>query len=208
MLEDFLQRRPYNAVTDLMDAQVARGLGGKIAFTDADRSLTYGELQARTCRVCRGAAGSRAAAGRAARSSALRHGRFSGGVLGRRARRHRGAAAQHAAHRGAVRLHSRRQPRGGDRRRRRRWRKRSSRSSIGCRVCARLFSSARAPRTKPPSPAATFTISPICWRAADRMCSRRRPCPTKSRSGCTRPARPAIPRASSTSTPRRWRRRG
>jgi 4-hydroxybenzoate-CoA ligase len=50
MLEDLLQRRPYNAVTDLIDAQVARGLGDKIAFTDSDRSLSYGELQVRTCR--------------------------------------------------------------------------------------------------------------------------------------------------------------
>jgi 4-hydroxybenzoate-CoA ligase len=49
MLEDLLQRRPYNAVTDLIDAQVARGLGDKIAFIDSDRSLSYGELQARTC---------------------------------------------------------------------------------------------------------------------------------------------------------------
>src|SRR6516162_8833499 len=50
MLDDLLQRRPYNAVTDLIDAQVARGLAGKIAFTDSDRALTYGELQERTCR--------------------------------------------------------------------------------------------------------------------------------------------------------------
>ncbi len=50
MLEDLLQRRPYNAVTDLIDAQVACGLGEKIAFEDADRSLSYGELQTRTCR--------------------------------------------------------------------------------------------------------------------------------------------------------------
>ena len=49
MLDEFLQRRPYNAVTDLVDAPVARGLGEKIAFRDADRSLSYGELQARTC---------------------------------------------------------------------------------------------------------------------------------------------------------------
>jgi len=48
MLEDLLQRRPYNAVTDLIDAPVARGLTGKVAFIDADRALTYGELQART----------------------------------------------------------------------------------------------------------------------------------------------------------------
>jgi len=50
MLEDLLQRRPYNAVTDFIDGQVARGLGEKIAFTDIDRSLSYGELQARSCR--------------------------------------------------------------------------------------------------------------------------------------------------------------
>jgi 4-hydroxybenzoate-CoA ligase len=47
--EDFSQRRPYNAVTDFVDANVARGLGGKIAFIDPDGALTYGELQARTC---------------------------------------------------------------------------------------------------------------------------------------------------------------
>jgi 4-hydroxybenzoate-CoA ligase len=50
MLEDLLQRRPYNAVTDLIDAPVARGLAGKTAFIDADRTLTYGDLQAHSCR--------------------------------------------------------------------------------------------------------------------------------------------------------------
>jgi 4-hydroxybenzoate-CoA ligase len=50
MLEDLLQRRPYNAVTDLIDAPVERGLAGKTAFIDTDRTLTYGELQARSCR--------------------------------------------------------------------------------------------------------------------------------------------------------------
>jgi 4-hydroxybenzoate-CoA ligase len=54
MLEDLLVRRPYNAVTDLIDAQVAaqvaRGGGDKVAFIDSDRSLSYGELQTRTCR--------------------------------------------------------------------------------------------------------------------------------------------------------------
>ena len=71
MLEEFLQRRPYNAVTDLVDAQVARGLAEKIAFVDDERSLTYGELQARTCRVRIGAARYRRAAGGAARHPAL-----------------------------------------------------------------------------------------------------------------------------------------
>src|SRR5262249_28756380 len=35
---------------DLIDAQVARGVCDKIAFADSDRTLTYGELQERTCR--------------------------------------------------------------------------------------------------------------------------------------------------------------
>src|SRR5262245_32794007 len=48
MLEDLLQHRPYNAAVDFVDANVARGLGQKVAFIDPTRSLTYGELQART----------------------------------------------------------------------------------------------------------------------------------------------------------------
>jgi 4-hydroxybenzoate-CoA ligase len=50
MLDDHLRRRPYNAVTDFVDANIARGLGDKIAFVDSERSLTYAELQARSCR--------------------------------------------------------------------------------------------------------------------------------------------------------------
>jgi 4-hydroxybenzoate-CoA ligase len=50
MLEDVLQRRPYNAAVDFVDANVARGLGEKIAFTDSERSLTYAELHDRSCR--------------------------------------------------------------------------------------------------------------------------------------------------------------
>ena len=50
MLDVFNERRPYNAVTDFVDANVARGLGDKIAFVDPDRSLTYGNLQARSVR--------------------------------------------------------------------------------------------------------------------------------------------------------------
>src|SRR5947199_2647803 len=45
ILEDVLQRRPYNAANDFIDANVARGLGDKVAFTDSKRSLTYRELQ-------------------------------------------------------------------------------------------------------------------------------------------------------------------
>jgi len=50
MLDDLLQRRPYNAAADFVDAPVARGLGEKVAFIDADRSLSYGALQAQSCR--------------------------------------------------------------------------------------------------------------------------------------------------------------
>ena len=49
MLDDLLERKLYNAVTDFVDAPVARGLAEKVAFVDAERSLTYGELQTRTC---------------------------------------------------------------------------------------------------------------------------------------------------------------
>jgi 4-hydroxybenzoate-CoA ligase len=48
MLEDFSSRRPYNAVSDFVDANVARGLGNETAFIDPERSITYGELQSRT----------------------------------------------------------------------------------------------------------------------------------------------------------------
>lgn len=50
MLDDFTERRPYNAVFDFVDSNVARGLGDKIAFVDPDRSLTYGDLQTRSVR--------------------------------------------------------------------------------------------------------------------------------------------------------------
>jgi hypothetical protein len=49
-LEDVTVRRPYNAVNDFVDAHVARGRADKVAFVDPDRSLTYGDLQARSVR--------------------------------------------------------------------------------------------------------------------------------------------------------------
>src|SRR5579864_4168765 len=49
-IEDFTVRRPYNAVSDFVDAHIAVGRTGKVAFVDPDRSLTYGELQARSIR--------------------------------------------------------------------------------------------------------------------------------------------------------------
>jgi len=57
MLEDLLQRKLYNAAADFIDAPVACGLAKKTAFTDPDRALTYGELQARSCRFAAALAG-------------------------------------------------------------------------------------------------------------------------------------------------------
>ena len=48
--DQFSERRPYNAASDFVDANVARGLGNKVAFIDPDRALTYGELQTRSVR--------------------------------------------------------------------------------------------------------------------------------------------------------------
>lgn len=41
----------YNAVTWLLDRNVEEGRANKLAFTDTVSELTYGELQAQTCRV-------------------------------------------------------------------------------------------------------------------------------------------------------------
>src|SRR5262245_36119908 len=52
-VDEIVQRRAYNAAADLVDGNVTRGLGSKIAFTDPERSLTYGALQARSCQFAR-----------------------------------------------------------------------------------------------------------------------------------------------------------
>src|SRR5712671_2129092 len=56
ILEDLLQRRPYNAATDFVDANVARGLGDKVALMDSTRSLTYAQLQELSYRFAAGLA--------------------------------------------------------------------------------------------------------------------------------------------------------
>jgi 4-hydroxybenzoate-CoA ligase len=50
-------QHPYNAVTDFVDVNIARGLGRKVAFTDPVRQLTYAELQAATFRFARALGG-------------------------------------------------------------------------------------------------------------------------------------------------------
>ena len=42
-----------NACADLVDRNVADGRADKLAFIEAERSLTYGELQQQTCRFAR-----------------------------------------------------------------------------------------------------------------------------------------------------------
>ncbi len=49
-MDRITERRPYNAVSDFVDAHIAAGRGNKVAFVDPERSLTYGELQARSIR--------------------------------------------------------------------------------------------------------------------------------------------------------------
>jgi 4-hydroxybenzoate-CoA ligase len=44
-------RRPYNAASEFIDVNVARGHGERRAFIDRSRTLTYGELQAQSCRL-------------------------------------------------------------------------------------------------------------------------------------------------------------
>jgi len=52
--EVYLERRPYNAAADFVEANVARGLRDKPAFVDPQRTITYGELQRKTCRFASG----------------------------------------------------------------------------------------------------------------------------------------------------------
>ena len=61
--DDFLQRRPYNAAADFVDANVARGLGDKTAFVDPERSMTYARAAGAHLPVRGGAQGAGPAAG-------------------------------------------------------------------------------------------------------------------------------------------------
>jgi 4-hydroxybenzoate-CoA ligase len=47
----FTERRPYNAVSDFVDAHIAAGRAKKVAFVDPERALTYADLQARSVRL-------------------------------------------------------------------------------------------------------------------------------------------------------------
>ena len=53
-MTDYTQRRPYNAATDFVDANVAGGRGGKLAFSDGSRTFTYAQLQAASWRFAHG----------------------------------------------------------------------------------------------------------------------------------------------------------
>jgi 4-hydroxybenzoate-CoA ligase len=53
-LEALTLRRPYNAAVEFVDGNVEAGRGGKTAFREGARSLTYGELQTATCRFASG----------------------------------------------------------------------------------------------------------------------------------------------------------
>ena len=198
MLEDLLKRRPYNAVTDFVDANVARGLG------DQDRIHGFranADLCAAAGGSCRFASALRALG---LREENRAHPRCSTipsitpSRSGGDPRRHHSGPDQYAAHRRAIRLSARRQPGGRGHRR----------------GCARAHAALDPPRlphlravivvgaTPRSGPSCrTCCSSTTCWRTASPRRSPRRRCRTRSRSGCTRRARPAIPRRSSTSIP-------
>ena len=200
MLEDFLQRRPYNAATDFVDANVARGLGDKIAFIDSDRSLTYASCRRARCRF----------------AAALR-------TLGLD-EESRIVLAFHdtvdypVAFWGALRagivpipvntLLTAEQYA---------YMLADSRAAAAV-VAGALLPTLLSIRDRLPRLRTIVVVgaAPMIGRRRGRRTSRvrgrardgraaavrrRRPCRTRSRSGCTRPARPAIPRPSSTSTP-------
>ena len=201
MLDDLLRRRAYNAVADFVDAPVARGLSEKVAFIDAERSLSYGELQTRTCRFA--AALKNLGLRPEERLAVLLYDTidfpvaFWGGVragivvlpLNTLLTAEQYAYILSDSRASAIVVAA---PLA----------KALIPSSIGCRGCARSFSSMPARRNGPRLPAATCTILPTSWPGDRPLNSSRRRCPTKSHSGCIHPARPANPRGSSTSTPR------
>jgi len=53
-VQEFTERRPYNAASDFIDANIEAGRGEKTAFADGRRSLSYGELHSRSQRFAHG----------------------------------------------------------------------------------------------------------------------------------------------------------
>lgn len=204
MLDDLLRRRAYNAVADFVDAPVARGLSEKVAFIDAERSLSYGELQTRTCRFA--AALKNLGLRPEERLAVLLYDTidfpvaFWGGVragivvlpLNTLLTAEQYAYILSDSRASAIVVAA----------------PLANPSSMGCRGCARSFSSMPARRNGPRLPKTMCTILPTSWPGDRPLNSSRRRFPTRSHSGCIHPAPLATPRGSSTSTPRLWRRRG
>ena len=80
-IEDFSKRRAYNAASDFVDANVARGFGDKPAFRDGTRSLTL-RIAGQHPSICPGAAWARAEAGVANCVAPIGHNRLSRRVWG------------------------------------------------------------------------------------------------------------------------------
>ena len=199
MLGDLLQRKPYNAVTDFVDAPVARGLAEKTAFIDAKRSLSYGELQKRTCRFATALAD--LGLKPEERLALLLYdtidfpvafwGALRAGIV---------ALPLNTLLTPTFSLTAARPQSSSPRR----WPRPSFLSSIDCRGCAQSFSSRATRASAPLFHRARFAILRISSAAEQRKYLPHRHYRTKSRSGCTPPVRPANQRASSTSTRRRW----
>ena len=83
-VEQFTRRRPYNAASEFVDANVNRGLGSKIAFADGKRTLTYQQLQDDSVRFAHGLLSTRPAPGKPDRTLDAGYRRLPRRVLGMR----------------------------------------------------------------------------------------------------------------------------
>ena len=197
--------RIYNAAVDMVDRNVTHGRGAKPAFIDAGKdsgeTLTYGELQIRCNRMANllGTYGDPARVPH--RPAAAGYRGFSRGVLGGHQIGRRAGVPQHAADERAVRLHPGRQPRARTRH--------IGSSATGGAAHPRPAAVPQAHLRGGRRAAAVRALN------ARRSCSSRRrsswrptPAATRPRSGSTRRAPPACPRACATCTRAPWKRRG
>ena len=192
--------RIYNAAVDMVDRNVAEGRGDKTAFIDpqrdadlwrACRPLQPHGQPARHLRCSTRVPRCPAAAG---------YRRFSRRVLGRHQGRRRAGVPQYAADERAVRLHPRRQPRQGAIHLGAAASRSCSRSSASC----RSSSTSSCAAAKPPPFALSFR-SELHLQA--KVTEPPTPAATRPRSGSTRRAPPACPRACATCTRAPWKRR-
>ena len=168
----------------------------RTAFIDDRRNAQLRRARAKARGASRRRSWMRAASRRARPAADARHQRLAGGVPRVPVRGGRPCRGQHAAHRRRLRVHDRALPRAG---RRRVCGPAAGAASGACEGTARGASRRRL-ATGSPLPAGAGARSTRSWPATPLAPGARRP-RTTSRSGCTRPARPAARKAPCTRTP-------